>query len=211
MRIYGFLLVVLPCTAIALIGCKRTGPAAEKPQASAPNSEPQNEPDVPPNVRFDIGVSAADTSTGYQVYDCTYQAGGKLAKFRLRLKQNGPVHGEIPMASANGSFIALDGSDNSVLLRDLKLALEAKTIPRQIVRMKELQFDAVILAEHQSESGGYCDKPCGDWTAMKLFLPKGGDDGEVYLDFNSVLGKAEFSIKDPDYGDYVLEQLAKVL
>jgi hypothetical protein len=46
---------------------------------------------------------------------------------------------------------------------------------------------------------------------VKIFLPKGGDDGEVFLNFNAVLGKGEFSIKDSDYGDYLLRELAKVL
>ena len=106
--------------------------------------------------------------------------------------------------------MAVHDSDNSVLLKDLKGALEAKSVPSPVVRVKELQFDAVILAEHQSESGGYCKVPCGDWTAMKIFVPKGGDDGELFLNFHPILGKAEFSIKDPDYGDYLLEQFAKV-
>jgi hypothetical protein len=41
-------------------------------------------------------------------------------------------------------------------------------------------------------------------------LPKGGDEGEVLLNLNPVLGRGEFSIKDEDYGDYLLRQFAKV-
>jgi hypothetical protein len=36
-------------------------------------------------------------------------------------------------------------------------------------------------------------------------------EAEVFLNTNTVLGKAEFSIKDPDEGDQVLAELAKVL
>jgi hypothetical protein len=39
----------------------------------------------------------------------------------------------------------------------------------------------------------------------------GAGSSEVYLNLNPVLGKGEFSIKDPDYGDGVLLELAKVL
>jgi len=46
---------------------------------------------------------------------------------------------------------------------------------------------------------------------LRLFLPKGGDDGEVFLNLNPVLGKAGFSIKGSDYGNFLMEQLAKVL
>ena len=38
-----------------------------------------------------------------------------------------------------------------------------------------------------------------------------GDEGEVFLNLAPALGKAEFSIKDSDYGNFVVGQLAKVL
>jgi hypothetical protein len=47
---------------------------------------------------------------------------------------------------------------------------------------------------------------------IKLFLPKGGhDQGEVFLNLNPLLGKGEFSLKDSDFGDYLLKQFAQVL
>ena len=117
------------------------------------------------------------------------------------------------MARAEGRFIAVEGSDNSLLLVDLKKALDAKNIPQRTSRVKEIAFDAVLLGDHQSrdEAGGFHDNPSGDWVLVKVFLPKGGDDGEVFLNINPVLGKAEFSIKDSDYGDYLVAQFAKVL
>ena len=57
----------------------------------------------------------------------------------------------------------------------------------------------------------HSDNPRGDWVLIRLFLPKGGDDGEVFLNLNPVLGKAGFSIKGSDYGNFLMEQLAKVL
>lgn len=71
----------------------------------------------------------------------------------------------------------------------------------------------MVVGEKLSRSGegGYATDPLGDWTAIKIFLPKGDDKGEVFLGLNLVLGKAEFSIKDPDDGSYLLAQLAKVL
>jgi hypothetical protein len=46
---------------------------------------------------------------------------------------------------------------------------------------------------------------------MKAFLSEGESEGEAFLNFNSAVGKAEFSIKDSDYGDFVMAELAKVL
>jgi hypothetical protein len=53
--------------------------------------------------------------------------------------------------------------------------------------------------------------PRGHWTAMKLFIGHEKDDSEVFLNFNIVLHKGEFSIKDPENGDTLIRYLAKVL
>ena len=123
-----------------------------------------------------------------------------------------PMSGEIPLAPGGGRFLAVAGSDSSVLLDDLMKALEAKQAPTRSPRIAELPFDAVVLGVQQSlSSNGYSENPPGDWMLLKIFLPKGGDEGEVFLNLNPVLGKAELSIKDSGYGDYVVGQLAKVL
>ena len=90
-------------------------------------------------------------------------------------------------------------------------SLQAKTIPANPVRVAELPFSAVLLGDHVSHSpkGGFAVKPPGNWTSIKLFL--GNGSSEVFLNLNPVLGTGEFSIKDPDYGDGVLAELAKVL
>ena len=77
-------------------------------------------------------------------------------------------------------------------------------------RVPELPFDGVILGRNYSKddaSGYHNPKPPGNWTVIKLFLPKGGADGEVFLNINPVDGKGEFSIKDSDYGDYVTKRI----
>lgn len=117
------------------------------------------------------------------------------------------------MAFGEGKFISVAGSDNGAMIEDLKLALEAKHIPEKVKLVKEVSFAIVLLGESQARNsgGGYFSKPVGNWITTKIFLPKDGDDGEVYLNLNPVLGKGEFSIKDSDYGDYVLKVLSGVL
>ena len=92
-------------------------------------------------------------------------------------------------------------------------ALQAKKVPTNVHRVETVPFDYVILGQNQSRSsdGGFGDSPRGNWTAMKIFLGEGESEGEVFLNFNSAVGKAEFSIKDSDYGDFVMAELAKVL
>jgi hypothetical protein len=128
-------------------------------------------------------------------------------------KQNGPVSGDVPMPWAEGKFIAVPGSDKGALLEDLKKALEAKHLPTGPQQIVELPLDAAVLTEKQSRSpaGGFSNNPPGDWVLIKIFLPKGGNEGEVFLNLTPTLGKGEFSIKDSDYRDYILEVFAKGL
>lgn len=46
---------------------------------------------------------------------------------------------------------------------------------------------------------------------MKIFLGGTNDEAEVFLNFNPVSGKAQFSEKDVVYGDLVVAELASVL
>jgi hypothetical protein len=105
------------------------------------------------------------------------------------------------------------GSDASVLLIDPKRVLEAKKLPTRVIRSNVLPFEYVILGENQSRTadGSFNEKPAGNWTCVKIFLPPGGDDGELYLNFNPAIQKAEFSEKDSDYGNYLLAKFATVL
>lgn len=184
--------------------------------SNVPKNEiaPSLQTDEPSSLVFSIKPSTVSSGLNIsQIYDCTYEARGRTARFRFQFIQ-GPAYGDgIPLASAEGRFLAVAGSDDTVLLEDLKKALEAKQPAKKFPKAPELAFDAVVLGQRQSRdpSGGFSDNPAGDWIATKIFLPKGGDEGEVYFNFNPVLGKAEFSIKDSDYGDYVLREFGKVL
>jgi hypothetical protein len=166
------------------------------------------------SVEFDLKLSSGSSGTEIlESYDCIYHARGKTAKFRLEFKHDQRFAAALPLGAAQGKFLAVAGSDNSALLEDLKTVLDAKKVPKNSRRISELAFDAAILGEKQSRgaSGGFSANPPGDWTLIKVFLPKGADEAEMYLNLNPVLGKGEFSLKDSDYGDYLLKALAKVL
>jgi len=160
-----------------------------------------------------LSNSQPASSPTTRTYERRYIARGKTSKFQLELSY-GQLHdgGGFKVASGEGRFIAVPGSENAVLMQDLKSALLAKHVPGKVIRSRELRFDAVVLGEKQSENagGGFSDKLPGDCIVLKLFLPKGGDEGEVFLNLNPVLSRGEFSIKDEDYGDYLLRQFAKV-
>ena len=200
-----------------LSSCNKSRDATQKEDRVLFGAPIQNQGkiyDEPPVVRFDLKpIATPKIASTAQLYECMYQARGKTAQFRLELNY-GPLEGkDFPVASAHGRFIAVSGSDDSELLQALKAALMAKVVPAKVIRANELAFDGVVLGDKLSENatGGYSDKPPGNWIMLKLFLPKDGDDGEVFLIINPVLNKGEFSMKDEDYGDFVIAELAKVL
>jgi hypothetical protein len=174
------------------------------------------------SVGFDI--SALKSETGVRAWLANYTSRGKTAKFRIEIGPATPApKGDdgFNFTTGDGKLISEPGSDSSVLIADLKKALEANRLPVKVRRSTSLPFTYVILGEHdsQSEGGGFNAKPPGNWTAMKIFIGTGeqignseeSDEGEVFLNFNPVTGKAQFSEKDKDYGDYVLAKLATVL
>jgi hypothetical protein len=174
------------------------------------------EPGVPDLNSIGFDVEPVKSGNGSSQWLATYASQGKTARFRIEL---GPAQGPDKPASitnikfGKGRFVAEPGSDASVLLADLKKALEAKTLPAKMQRSSTLPFTFAILGENHSQAsgGGFNENPPGNWTAMKLFLGDGDEEAEVFLNLNPVTKKGEFSIKDPDYGDGLLKYLAKVL
>jgi hypothetical protein len=187
------------------IGCRRVGIAFVDKNSEALVPEAGDS-----WLMFDL--QPLEQSGAFQGYDCTFEAEGKTAHFQFEVNSRA-TSGDPPMAFGSGKFIAVAGSDASVFLRKLQKPLEAKTLPARPKRVAELPFTAAVLGTNQSHSkdGGFFTKPPGHWTAMKIFIGNHDDPAEVFLNFNTVLHKGEFSIKDPDYGDEVLKEFARVL
>jgi hypothetical protein len=193
------------------LGCNRA--------ANPPASQPQGgvvEPYVPDSNSIGFDLEPAKSGNGSSQWLATYASQGKTARFRIEL---GPAQGPDKPASiinikfGKGRFVAEPGSDASVLLADLKKALEAKTLPTKVQRSSTLPFTFAVLGENHSQAsgGGFNANPPGHWTAMKIFLGDGDEEAEVFLNLNPTIKKGQFSIKDPDYGDGLLKYLAKVL
>jgi hypothetical protein len=188
--------------------CNQSTPAGQGRTAEAylPNAG---------SVGFDIG--SLDEGNGSLRLMATYTSQGRIAKFRVEFGQAKSVGAkdskDFSMKVGEGRFVAEPGSDASVLLFDLKKALEAKTLPSGVQRVGSLPFTFVNIGDDlsQSASGGFNAAPPGNWTAIKVFIRAGEQEAQVFLNINAVIGKGQFSIKDPDYGDLVLAQLAKVL
>lgn len=204
-RLIVLFLLIAPLTLNS--GC-RTPPA----QAKAPVAEPYLSD--PNSVGFDI--APMPYAGGSRRWLATYSDQGKTAKFIIELSSSKPMDSEpgidLEMSSGEGAIVAVSGSDASVMLVALAKALEAKHVPVRVKRASRLPFEYVILGEHnsQAQGGGLSAKPAGNWAAMKIFLGK-EDEAEVFLNFNPVTRKAQFSEKDVDYGDPVVARLATVL
>lgn len=188
---------------LSLIGCKQksTGLSAIEPYLADDASVPMK-------------LEPVESLDGSQQWIVTYESLGKTAKFKIEL---GPAElqpeNEFNIRSGEGRFIPAPESDSSVLLADLEKALQAHLRHTPAAKKTTVPFTYAILGEKLSEArnGGFSVQPAGEWTAMKLFLGAGEEESELFLNVNSKRRTARFSMKDPDYGDLVLAELAKVL
>ena len=201
--------------------CKAKEPQSTQPPKQSHPAQPaiwetgrQDSNSVFFNVKQESGTN------GSIVLDATYAAGSRIAKFKILLKtgkQSGSGKpGDFNFIDGDGAFIAEPGSDASVLLANLKTALQATKFPKRVKRAERLNFTYVVLGQNQTRGpdGSFNGNSAGNWTAMKIFMPTTDpdeDDCEVFLNFNPGSGQAEFSEKDVDYGNEVLAKLATVL
>jgi len=196
MRTHGLLLILILFFSIA---CSRN--ATTPPEQGA-------EPIANESLAFDI--SAVNQQP--QQWLATYTSNGKTAKFRIELGATKDSGDKIQqMSFGKGKFLREPGSEPEGFLIDLGKVLEATKVPKRVQKSDSLQFEYVILGRSQSRSreDSFADSPAGDWTVTKIFL--GDDEGEVFFNFNPVVKKAEFSIKDSGYGNFVIAELSKVL
>jgi hypothetical protein len=168
----------------------------------------------PGSVEFELKSLPSDVS-GLERWQATYKANGKTASFRFELSRSESIDQQagLVIRSGKGRFLADPGSDSTVLIANLKTALDAKHLPTKVKRAQSLPFTYVSFEEHESLSndGGFSLKPPGNWTPMKIFLGSDKDDIEVFFNLDGVDGKGQFSIKDSDYGDDAVRLLASVL
>lgn len=164
-----------------------------------------------------FNIEPLPAGSGSARWLATYSSNGKAARFEIELMSSTPLEDEeskrFDIKSGKGRLVAVPQSDASVLLVDLKKALEANALPTRVQRADSVSFNFVSFGQNQSQAagGGFADKPPGHWIPMKIFLDEGANEGQVFLNLNPVIKMGSFSIKDPEDGDLVLAQLAKVL
>ena len=197
-RFHTILLCLLLTISVGFVACQRH---TADPKATT------FEPYAPVGAAVGFYILPAG---GQQAWLATYTDEGRTTKFRIEFNTLAASDDKsLPAAVMQGRFIGQEGSNPIPLLSSLKKVLQAKHMPRSTEKVDEILFEYTILSEKQSRAstGYFSSKPGGDWTTMKVSLGK----GEFFLNINTVAHQAEFSIKDPKYGDIVLGELAKVL
>ena len=204
---------LIACSLVTLLF---TISSCTRPSANAPDGGTAGAYlSAPGSVGFDI--ASLNDQNGTLRLLATYPSRGKLAKFIIEFGPATKVGGSdsemFPVESGKGRFLAEPESDASVLLLDLQKALEAKAVPPKVRRAKSLPFTFVNIGDNLSQApgGGFDAKPSGGWSVIKIFIGEGQQETEVFVNLNREIAKGQFSIKDPEYGDRVLKQLATVL
>lgn len=182
---------------VILAGCNRSVQLIQK------SPEPEAYVSDQGSLGFDLNQVLPDRE-----FIANYTAREKTARFRIQLDSPDPTAKNF--AVGKGRFLPEPGSDSAAILTDLAKVLEAKKVPKKVTRAPSVPFEYVILGENMSKGkNGFGVSPEGNWLVLKLFFDN--DDAELFLNLNPAINKGEFSIKDPDYGNYLIAQLAKVL
>jgi hypothetical protein len=137
----------------------------------------------------------------YELWLCTYTPQkGPAEKFQIHMFKR----------VEKGVFVALPNTTCPAFVRDLGKVLDAKHPPKQLPHESQLPFDAIMLGEHLSrqKNGALSNRPPGPWTDYKMFF--GDDEAEMFMDVDPRSHRAQFSLKDSDYGDYLVSQLDAV-
>jgi len=158
-----------------------------------------------------VGFDITPIESASWQWSASYSSAGKTARFRIDLETESQRHAQqFSQGLGHGKFIREPDSDPEDFLVAIAKALEAKHLPKNVHKIQDVPFRYVIIGTDLSRAsdGGLNGSPKGNWMAVKIFI---SDDDEVFMNLNPVLRKGEFSIKDPKYGDHVLDELARVL
>jgi hypothetical protein len=186
-------------TTIAAIAIMTMLPAL--PYAGETNTEKAKATDAVP---FAVEIVSGGTRWGppETTWRMTHTKDKKTATFKVTLPHK---------PSGKGAFLRDEKkTDAAVLLGDLAKALRGK-IPEKVDPVDRLPVTFYILGDKMSrtKTGSFKAEPAGDWLLVKIFAPK--DQGEFYLNINEKDGKGEIRMKEPDKGDLLVGELAKIL
>lgn len=208
--VYHFLMI------IALLGsfaCQR----ATVPPNSNKATDTASYTSDPGSVSFKIQeVSRQKTNDGDEVtWLASHESQSGVARFRIRMILK-HLSGDLPLAFSKGALLRESDSRPDEFLRQVAKALEAEGGGEVKAKVNSLDFSIALLGQNQSRGsgpdqtgGGFTSTPPGDWLITKVFVADG--EGEFFLNLNSKLGVGEISIKDSEYGDIVLSELARIL
>jgi hypothetical protein len=194
---------------LLLPGCRHH----RHPAGTVVTASPAGEGDA---LRFHLRELEAQAGDGGEVRSWvgSYDAGGKTARFRIELTLR-PPEANTPIAFTTGAFGREAGSESSTFLKELGRVLEAKAKPKPGRRLDRLPFTAALLGAPSSHSSagrgetGPAPAPKDERIMTKVFVADGA--GEFYLNLDPANGVGEITMKDPDYGDTVVKELARVL
>lgn len=190
----------------SFVGCKQKAPETQ--------TQIQDAPYVPNDGSVSFNLLPTQGGAGSQSWLASYADESGVTKFSIELGPATTASSNPSLSSGKGAFTPVTGSDPIPLLEHLKKAIQAKHMPVKIQQVDKVEFNYVVLGTNQSRSasGAFSSNPAGNWMALKVFLgPNSKDEGEVFLNINPVTHTGEFAMKDPDYGDFVLAQIAKIL
>jgi len=211
-----YALIPVLTISINLVSCYQKSPGFKDINQSI--AKQYGIPEDPGSVFFRIARidTKSEKESNLNRWLATHEKDGKIAKFQIELTLK-PISTDSPFTITTGAFYREADSNASIFLAELAKALEAKKIDSSGSKTDKLIFPVAIIGINLSRgkgkdllAGAFTSDPRGDWIVTKVFVAEDGES-EFYLHLNPVLGIGEIAIKDSEFGDNVMKELARVI
>jgi hypothetical protein len=168
-------------------------------------------------LMFSLSETKIESTADGQNLKCLVFQKGKTStcKFELELSLPNPKPNQ-PFSFGKALIRRVEGSESGELLSALAAAHKRHLLKLNSVNQNTMEVPIAVLGTKLSRgqgtdvlAGEFTSNPPGTWIATKLSLADG--EAEVYLNINPTDAVAEFSPKDDEYGDRVVQELSKVL
>jgi len=157
------------------------------------------------NDRVPLGMRAVADS----VWELSYRDANGESRLRVRPRMR-PVPDSVQFVASTWTLYPVQGYSTRALLGALARAHGNPIAFKLGSPVDSMRLDVVLLAVDAMRyaDGAFGGAGKGNWIEGKLIFAD--DEGEVYLNLNPTLGRAEFGVKDAEYGPVVLREISRL-
>jgi len=132
------------------------------------------------------------------------------SKVLIGTRSRGSTKGNLPISWGEGMIAVTDNNAGIAFIEAFSKTFHQPASPRYGTNPPGyIKVNAAVFGVNQvrGSKGGFRDGRKGTWTASKWFLQSENAEAEVFFNYSTSEKRAEFSEKDEEYREELIEQL----